>query len=366
MSAIPGLNTAILDFCTRLDDGPRDEGAARRELPRRDPAEWQWLKEAIASIEQPEARLKKLLTTLDEPDKVSSQDEAAVAALEEIVYMVEDINLATEFYLMKGPARTIRLLAATRDTEIRRLAATIVANSAQNHEKLQAAFVELKFADVLVPLMAAETDAATRAALVFAVSCTTRGYAPAAAAFLKAGGLGALLSVITTYALDDAKSVGRCLRLVGYFAEEHATTATPIADAVCGLVNAMPTERDAGDDAEAASAAAAPSGPSTAVMDAAVDAATQILRRALLAGDEGRDLAAATVSALHCWVARNSNADTEEDKALIAAYKDAVASLGGAAGNQNKSPQPTAPQASHPAPAGPPASADPPVLLLGP
>jgi hypothetical protein len=359
MSGIPGMNLAILDFCTRLDDGPRDEAAARREMPRRDPAEYKWLREAMDSIEQPERKMLRLLKVLDTPDTLSSENDDTMAALEEINDMVEDINMATEYMLMKGPARAMKVLTVTRDSEVRRLIAMIVGNSAQNHEKVQQAYLDLKAADTFIPLMVNETNEGTRAALVYAVSSLCRSYAPAGAAFLKAGGLGALLALINTYHATDAKSVGRCLRLAGYFAEVHATTAVPVAEASCRLATVDTTSAGAADNGDTADAN--PANSPQVVTTAAADCALQVLQRAAGAGEDGCELLGYCLGWLGGWAASGRVAETPEHKALADAVKSAAKNFG-AGTSTNKHPAPPSAASHPPAPAAGTGSAAP--LLL--
>jgi len=261
---------------------------------------------------------------MDEPEKCTAEDEECMGALEETMDLVEDINMATEFDLMDGPAKALNLIAKTTDPEVRRFAAMIIAQSSQNHQRVQQKFTELKFQDRLIPLLATETAGATRAAIIFAISCLCRGFPPASAAFLGAGGLGVILTTITLHAYNDPKTTTRCFRLAEYFAVDLATTAAPVAAAACRLAVA-----EVADSAADGRSAAKP-GPSLDVTSAAAGCASAIVNRCLEAGKPGVPLAGECVTILAPWMetaaaaGATDAAPSPDHKELVEAFRAAL------------------------------------------
>jgi hypothetical protein len=284
MSDVPGINTAILDFCTRLDDGPRDDGP-RPLPPPRDPADYAWLREVISAVEYPERKTKRLLDLVcplaageeaystkaaaaraaakvkaakpaadakkasdEQVDAAEAAAEDVILALEELCDMSEDINIATEVSLMNGPRRILKLLTRHRivaDDEdedrvansatIRALCGTTIAYLSQNHDKLQADFIANKWEATVLPMISEEVDNAARSALLFAVNSLCRGCDEATGTFIGKSGLALLLQVLTKHAADG-KSVIRCLRFAEYLAYAKRVSAEALALAACGFV----------------------------------------------------------------------------------------------------------------------------------
>ncbi len=78
----------MLKFCLEHSDG---SSLAEGKVPNRDPADYQWLKEALNNLESDADRMKKLVELLSKED--SSLDDKA-NYLEELQYLVEDIDNA--------------------------------------------------------------------------------------------------------------------------------------------------------------------------------------------------------------------------------------------------------------------------------
>lgn len=227
MSENNGINAALLNFCMSADDGPRNGTASA--LPHRTAEEREWLRQAIAAAELPDQGLKRVLAALRDP---ATGPDVVLDALDNLQEQVEDINMAKEFALMKGPAlvldslKTAKIAGCAASTvpftaEIRQLFFLVVAHCVQNDVDSQGAFLELDWPAVFVPLLAIETDAGARAAAVLAVSGLCRGHAGSGAAFVNAGGFDALKRAMDAATVaGDATSLSRALRLCTFFASE--------------------------------------------------------------------------------------------------------------------------------------------------
>ncbi|KAG5471446.1 hypothetical protein LSCM1_01534 [Leishmania martiniquensis] len=164
----------------------------------RPPSDYEWLRNALASVEAPEKRLKQLLLSTEsdatEGSREPSEQEERVEALAEMAEMVEDVNWAAEFALMHGPQRLLQALRRERaahslpptsavDTgahleaaERRNAAkggsppathdsipssavplftqfAMVIAHSAQLNEQVQVAYQAARWEDILLPFL---------------------------------------------------------------------------------------------------------------------------------------------------------------------------------------------------------------------
>ncbi|KPI87165.1 hypothetical protein ABL78_3767 [Leptomonas seymouri] len=291
MSADPTINAALLNMCAQVQGsgsnavpaGTRTEVAqpssalaavptaattsvchgnntsggapAATPTPARPASDYVWLRNALASVEAPEKRLKQLLFSME--DKTADGNDGPVdpeerlEALEELSDMVEDVNWAAEFNLMEGPQRVLRVLRRERvvhpltttpdplvskegggdgscgavtfaSIPLYTQLAMIVAHASQLNEPVQAVFQAAHWEQVLLHLLcdtvkamqavwcdATETErtekaAATStklmkllAALLYACSCLCREHPPNTIQFLQHGGLAVLSKVLT-------------------------------------------------------------------------------------------------------------------------------------------------------------------------
>ena len=76
MSNDPVLNSALFDFCNRLNDGPT--AGTPSSLPQRTPEDMAWLKQALSNFQAPDKILKKKLNVVSQcvPDSVCPKYEA--------------------------------------------------------------------------------------------------------------------------------------------------------------------------------------------------------------------------------------------------------------------------------------------------
>lgn len=228
MSSNPAINSALLNFCMRADDGPRDPNA----IPRRDPAELEWLKKALHSVETPDETSKRLLLKLASSECTV---EEGIAVLEELQELVEDINLATEFNLLNGPRQILGLLSATNNERVRGLCAQLIAHATQNHQALQKAFLSLGVWDVILPLLGTESCADSRCHMILLISSMCRGSRECTSSFVRAGGLDVLLAALS-HNQDDRRSVLRGLRVFECIADMDIALLGPAVVRFCCTV----------------------------------------------------------------------------------------------------------------------------------
>ncbi|KAG5497048.1 hypothetical protein GH5_01575 [Leishmania sp. Ghana 2012 LV757] len=171
--------------------------AAVAELARPS-SDYEWLRNALASVEAPEKRIKQLLFNMENQTAEGSPgpltQEERVESLAEMAEMVEDVNWAAEFALMQGPQRLLQVLRRERaahpllsistadsDAHVEAAEGTdtaegeaprctrsanassrvplfagfamVVAHSAQLNEPVQAAYQVARWEDIILPLI---------------------------------------------------------------------------------------------------------------------------------------------------------------------------------------------------------------------
>ena len=242
MSNHPGINAALFNFCNAVNDGPR-EGTAPSALPQRSAEELQWLREALAAVEAPDRVVKRLLEQLMKVESNELDEASAIEALEELSDTVEDINWAVEFALMKGHLLMIRLLdiseLARKSAAVRTQIGLVIAHASQQNEKVQAAFGEAKWAEVLVPALTRETDKSALAALLHACSCMCRECDEGTAAFIAQGGANVLNRLLDPAQADtvNEKIIQRILFLVLYLAQVGISSESLIQSTVAQVAS---------------------------------------------------------------------------------------------------------------------------------
>jgi hypothetical protein len=294
MSSDPAINAALLNMCAQVQDrgnntqaaaGTTSTGGAQPSstlasapstaaavsgsgsadatssgtASARPASDYEWLRNALASVESPEKKVKQLLFQME--DKMADgkagpiDPEDRLEALEELSDMVEDVNWAAEFTLMEGPQRVLRVLRRERAAHplttvtdpvappageevegetgpvtfasipLYTQFAMIIAHSSQLNEPVQAVYHAAHWEDVVLRLVrdtvkalqtlgvnaTAERDddvteesastTATKlmkllAALLHACSCLCRECPANSIQFLQQGGLAALAEVL--------------------------------------------------------------------------------------------------------------------------------------------------------------------------
>ena len=83
-----GINAGLLRFC--LEHSDYKEGTATG-IPERDPADYDFLKAAFKSMEDDVAKMRRCIGVIQKPEAGESDK---IAALEELQFLVEDIDNA--------------------------------------------------------------------------------------------------------------------------------------------------------------------------------------------------------------------------------------------------------------------------------
>lgn len=149
---------------------------------------------------------------LESPD--STEDEK-LEALEIIIDYVDNIDTANDFCKIGG----LNILIPTLSSEfskVRSLAASLVAELAQNNPYCQKLLLE---ADALPKLMDLLSDTETATNGIHAISCLVRAYEPCLKAFVEVGGLECLLGCLQQ--LDQEKIIVRSLFLLNSLCSDY-------------------------------------------------------------------------------------------------------------------------------------------------
>lgn len=263
MSNDGGINAALLNMCAKAQaSGPPalssssavglSDSTPGMHRPKED---YQWLQQAMASVESTEKKIIRLLAVVED-DKQRDLD-AYMAAVEELGDLVEDINWATEFSLINGPARILKVLSGGHrivddEAEAGNGVLMIVAHASQLQETVQAKFAEAHWELVLIPLLRqaifspSGTSSSTStsvamssrraryslATVLHAISCLCRSSEVNTIVFIKNGGLELITSILRCGVSDSddnseihpEKVVRRTIFLVGSLGEFGVST----------------------------------------------------------------------------------------------------------------------------------------------
>lgn len=232
MSDDASINAALWHLsaqvqATRSTDGtPEGDTTTAPVVPSdRQPGDYEWLRNVFSSIESPERTLKRLLDALDKEDIT---EDTMVETLEEISDMVEDINWAAEFALMKGPARVVSIAAddppgrtagaiAASSAEVRRQLYMVIAHSAQLNESVQETYRQANWEVVLIPRLKSEDNCTALEAMLQACSALCRNCPPNTLLFLNNGGMEAITSVLREFPEGAARVSDKALARTFFF-----------------------------------------------------------------------------------------------------------------------------------------------------
>jgi len=105
------VDTSLFKFCLQHSDDPNDDGTAR---PPRDPKDLLWLKEALSSIDDDITRMKKLIAVITDE---STSRTHVIQSLEQLLFLIEDIDNANDLHKIGGLVPLINLLAKSTNVE---------------------------------------------------------------------------------------------------------------------------------------------------------------------------------------------------------------------------------------------------------
>lgn len=206
MQTHDSVSSAVLKMCQAAQSSQPSSSPAQK----RDEKDYQWLKNAMESIEPLEKKVVRLLSAVE-----SGANEASyIDAIEELSDLVEDINWAAEFTLINGPSRLLAVIGNTQcepaNEEVVEGLLLIVAHSSQLNENVQVAFAAAKWNTVLLPLLSEikslKMDSALAAAL-HACSCLCRTSEVNTQTFVKEGGALILEDILSDYGAVDSGDV---------------------------------------------------------------------------------------------------------------------------------------------------------------
>jgi len=185
------LDAGLLRFCLEHSDG----GALTEgNVPQRDPADYKWLREALNDLKTDVDRMKKLSAMISSPESTQADK---VASLEELQYLVEDIDNATDLHKINGFVPVADLLESTSE-ELRRWAAWVVMTAVQNNPWSQTQALEKGTLAKLMELLKTERSDKILAKVVPALSGLIRDHPKAVETFLQGNGLRLLGDVVAS------------------------------------------------------------------------------------------------------------------------------------------------------------------------
>eukprot|EP01103_Thecamoeba_quadrilineata_P000940 TRINITY_DN10832_c0_g1_i1.p1 TRINITY_DN10832_c0_g1~~TRINITY_DN10832_c0_g1_i1.p1 ORF type:complete len:353 (+),score=80.34 TRINITY_DN10832_c0_g1_i1:155-1213(+) len=144
------IDAGLLKFCLEHSDG----SVGPSNLPQRDPQDYVWLREALNNLESDADRMKKLLLTIQDQQKPEGE---RAFALEELQYLVEDIDNSNDLYKINGFVPIINLLNDP-SAIFRYWAAWIISTLVQNNPKSQDLAMNNGIIPLLLTRISSETD----------------------------------------------------------------------------------------------------------------------------------------------------------------------------------------------------------------
>lgn len=218
MSHDGGVNAAILNMCAKaqslaerqqsslasssfLNNTSTLPTSPERKRPERTKEDYLWLQNVIGLVERTEKRISRLLSTVEQEENITFDE--FMSAAEELGDLVEDLNWATEFGLMNGPARTLQLLRShpvvIKSIPARDALLTIVAHCSQLHEPIQKKFAEAHWESIILPILHETAKNGTPSSLavaLHAVSCLCRSNDVNTITFIEHGGMEILAAIL--------------------------------------------------------------------------------------------------------------------------------------------------------------------------
>eukprot|EP01063_Lacrimia_lanifica_P029076 TRINITY_DN4379_c1_g4_i1.p1 TRINITY_DN4379_c1_g4~~TRINITY_DN4379_c1_g4_i1.p1 ORF type:complete len:293 (+),score=136.47 TRINITY_DN4379_c1_g4_i1:61-939(+) len=217
-----GINNAIFEFCMKHSDDPKNltEG-----IPERDPADYDFLREALASIKTDYERMENCLNifTSTEITDVESKE----IAMEEMIYYVEDLDNAGDFCKkMKGGRLILAMLTSDTPPSLREGAAFIAGTCAQNNIVCQAILLADGMLQRLVEQLRVEEHDGVRAKLIFAISSLVRGNKDICTAFARIPNSVAAVADVVSKHPADIRSVKKALFLLAALYRDDPESAS--------------------------------------------------------------------------------------------------------------------------------------------
>lgn len=185
-----GIDSALLRFAlTHQDGGPLED----RPLTR-NPADYEWLKQALNSIETDFDRMQRIVKVLQDSNhpETKVKDSEIAFSLEELQYLIEDIDNANDFCKIENGLSSVLQNVKHPSFEIRKWAVHVVCTLVQNNPRAQKFAFEQGTFQILIPLLQSESNPEVQSKIISAVSALIRHFPDAEIAFIEGGGLNLL------------------------------------------------------------------------------------------------------------------------------------------------------------------------------
>lgn len=237
MSAAPDMSNYNALLKWSLSQTPTD---VEFEVPRKiDEERKQWLLAAMAEMtcDFPK-RMKTNMDALAVDDQTPDALDIKVAALDDLLHIVEDLDNSRDFLKIGGIDATAQALSSMHAEVIMR-AADLLATAAQNFPEVQSAIISLNVIPQLQFLLDTAKDEQVKLKALRAVSCLIRGDTPGVVAARKAfwlnHGLGSISSCLKP--AYSARVRVKCLYVLAVLSEEDpAAFNDPGMDITCPLI----------------------------------------------------------------------------------------------------------------------------------
>lgn len=205
---LSALNTGLLKFCLEHSDG---RNLVDTPLPARDPADYAWLKQAFNDLQTDADRMKKLIQVIQDSN---SEFKQKLASLEELEFLLEDLDNANDFHKFGGVAVCLSLLRDSNPA-FRRYGASLVGLASQNNPFEKQFFVVAGVFPLLLSTLAQERVKDVLSKLLSAVSALVDNDPELQQQFLEAGGI-AHLGIMVAH--NDPSTKAKALYLMNKLA----------------------------------------------------------------------------------------------------------------------------------------------------
>lgn len=156
--------------------------------------DYEWLREAMKSFETDAQKIQKLL---DIVKKEETSEEQKHAAFEELQFLVEDLDNASDFTKLEGLSVTLQLIQQTTSESVRVWALWLLATAVQNHKAVQEAALAIEGClSTVVTLLKSATSPLVKQKALYAIIGLVKDNKPAQQEFVKLGGVDNLVALL--------------------------------------------------------------------------------------------------------------------------------------------------------------------------
>jgi len=181
--------------------------------PKRDPEDYIWLKKVFNNLETDADKMKKLIQVVQD----ATVDAKKLASLEELEFLVEDLDNANDFHKMGGP-ELCKSLLKSENASLRQYGASLTGVCCQNNPVEKKFFLEAGLFQALLSGFVTENVKEVRSKLLSAVSALVEEDLPLQNQFLDASGVQFLGGLI---AHNDSNTKAKALFLLNKLALQN-------------------------------------------------------------------------------------------------------------------------------------------------